>query len=297
MNGGDLSQIRQVVFAGGGNRCFWQAGFWSVVAPRTGLAPERAVAVSAGAALACAIFANRVEEALALTCQAMAANPRNRYWGNLLRREPVFPHAAIYRNILLEALNGEALARLHAGPELLVEIARIPDWMNPFGAVALGLGAYQLEKQLFHPVNPKWGQRLGFHAEFIPVRGCPDRQTLADLILASSCTPPFTPLARWQGRIALDGGLVDNVPVAPTVAGPGPTLVLLTRPYKVLPDVPGRLFAQPSSKVPVSAWDYTSPAGVEATFRQGQKDAENFLDNLAPAAARPLAGATSSGPG
>lgn len=277
MSGPDLSSIRQVVFAGGGNRCFWQAGFWSSVAARTGLAPERAVAVSAGSALACAIFAGRVEQALALTCQAMAANARNRYWGNLWKNEPVFPHAAIYRGILLDALDEGALRQLHQGPELLVEITRFPTWMSAISAVLLGLGAYQLEKHLFHPVHPSWGRRLGFRPEFVPVGDCIDTDSLADLILASSCTPPFTPLMRWQGQPALDGGLVDNVPVSPTAGRPGPTLVLLSRPYRNLPRIAGRLYVQPSQPVPVSAWDYTDPQAVEATFRQGQRDGELFL--------------------
>jgi len=281
MNEPDLSHIRQVVFAGGGNRCFWQAGFWSSVASRTGLAPERAVAVSAGSALACAIFADRIEQALTLTCEAMAANPRNRYWGNLWKADPVFPHAAIYRGILLDALDTGALARLRQGPELLVEITRFPAWMNAISAVLMGLGAYQLEKQLFHPVHPTWGRRLGFRPEFVPVRDCADAEALAGLILASSCTPPFTPLMRWQDRPALDGGLVDNVPVAPTVNSPGPTLVLLSRPYRDLPRIPGRLYVQPSQPVPVSAWDYTDPQAVEATFRQGQRDGERFLADQA----------------
>lgn len=29
-----------VVFAGGGNRCVWQAGFWQAAAPACGLAPR-----------------------------------------------------------------------------------------------------------------------------------------------------------------------------------------------------------------------------------------------------------------
>lgn len=41
-----------VVFCGGGNRCFWQAGFWEVVVAETGCMPKRVLAVSAGAYVA-----------------------------------------------------------------------------------------------------------------------------------------------------------------------------------------------------------------------------------------------------
>jgi predicted acylesterase/phospholipase RssA len=38
-----------VVFAGGGNRCYWQGGFYEAAAPRLGLAPALVVGASAGA--------------------------------------------------------------------------------------------------------------------------------------------------------------------------------------------------------------------------------------------------------
>ncbi len=43
-----------VVFAGGGCRCFWQAGFWTEAAPALELAPRQVAGVSAGSAFACA---------------------------------------------------------------------------------------------------------------------------------------------------------------------------------------------------------------------------------------------------
>ena len=36
-----------VAFAGGGNRCYWQGGFWEAAAERLGLAPTLAAGVSA----------------------------------------------------------------------------------------------------------------------------------------------------------------------------------------------------------------------------------------------------------
>ena len=38
-----------VVFAGGGNRCYWQGGFWEAASPLLGLRPGTLVGVSAGA--------------------------------------------------------------------------------------------------------------------------------------------------------------------------------------------------------------------------------------------------------
>ena len=54
-----------VVFAAGGCRCFWQAGFWSVIQPALDLRPRVIGAVSAGAAIACAASLGRIDAVLA----------------------------------------------------------------------------------------------------------------------------------------------------------------------------------------------------------------------------------------
>jgi predicted acylesterase/phospholipase RssA len=104
------------------------------------------------------------------------------------------------------------------------------------------------------------------------------------LVLASSATPPFTPLGRVRGQLLLDGGMVDNAPayLAEAVPGVERTLVLLTRPY------PGpnigwqgrRLYLAPTEPPPISRWDYTSVARVEATLALGRADADRHASAL-----------------
>jgi predicted patatin/cPLA2 family phospholipase len=45
-------QFDQIVLAGGGNRCWWQAGFWNALNEAIPQHPTKIVAVSAGAATA-----------------------------------------------------------------------------------------------------------------------------------------------------------------------------------------------------------------------------------------------------
>lgn len=273
----DLSAIRTVVFAGGGNRCFWQAGFYRTLADEQGLAPETLVAVSAGAAIATALAAGRIEQTLSLTCEAMERNPRNQYWDQLLDpRRRVFPHELIYRDLIHRVLADDAWEELRNGPEVSVALARPPRWLGAHAGTLAGLLAYQGEKWFSQPVHPKAGRRLGFRREFVSHRQCRSPADLADLIIASSCTPPFTRLARWQGQPALDGGLVDNVPCDGIPEDDGQTLVLLSRPYPHLPEIPGRIYAQPSTRPPVGSWDYTSPRSVREAFQLGQADAAGF---------------------
>jgi predicted acylesterase/phospholipase RssA len=87
----------------------------------------------------------------------------------------------------------------------------------------------------------------------------------------------MTPLLAWKGRYVLDGGVVDNVPVCALDHEPGETLVMLTRRYPALPDLHGRTYVQPSEKIAVSAWDYTSADGLQFAYDLGRRDGEAFV--------------------
>jgi predicted acylesterase/phospholipase RssA len=265
-----------VVFAGGGCRCFWQAGFWQEAAPALGLAPRRVTAVSAGAAFACAALTGTTARVLADFKQRAAANERNVYPRNALRRAPVFPHEAIYRGTIDAVIDTEILALLQEGPELRVLLTRPPAWLGQRASIVAGMAAYALDRRELR-VHARWGRRFGFAPELVSVRSCRAPTELADLILHSSCMPPLVPLYRRGERIVLDGGLIDNAPADFT--GPArAVLVLLTRDYgeAKLPRVPGRTYVQPSRPIPIQKWDYTSPQLVQQTFDLGRRDGEAF---------------------
>ena len=279
------------MFAGGGNRCWWQAGFWDVVAPAIELKPRVIGAVSAGAATACMLYANDSRDTLAYYREALKHNDRNAYWGNLwgnpFRRggtnahgERVFPHAAIYRRALNDVLGGAHFEKLKRdAPELRIVFTRLPRLLGPRTALAVGLVAYNLEKHWRRSLHPTFGRRLGFSPEIVRLQDCADIDDLVSLITASSCTPPFTPIERRDGRPTLDGGLVDNVPVDTVERGPS-TLVLLTRHYPARPESfthLGRVYVQPSAKVAAKAWDYTNVPSLQATYDQGRRDGERFV--------------------
>ena len=270
-----------VVFAGGGNRCVWQAGFYRAVGETVDLAPARVAAASAGAAVAAVLFAGRFDDALTHFRRATATNPANVHWRNLFNGAPVFPHAAMYRRALLEVIDDHALATLHAGPDMRVAITRGPGWLGALAGFAVAGLADALEHLVGPPVHPRLAPSLGFRAEYASVRACHTPEALADLILASSCTPPFTPMLLQGGRPSLDGGIADNVPVDAWADAPGTTLVLLTRRYRRLPVHSQRLYAQPSTDLPVASWDYTNPAGLQAGYDLGRRDGEVFARQLA----------------
>jgi len=281
----------QIVLAGGGNRCWWQAGFWHRLNETLPQSPERIVCISAGAATACLLFTRpgRVgaQWGLDYYASALADVKKNVCWENLFSKEPIFPHHEIYKNALRNIL-ADGFNALQQAPKIQIGLAQIPSWMGPKMAVALGLLAYNLEKHLRKNLHPTLGRSLGFKRIFVAAQDCPNLESLVELILQSSCTPPFTPVMYRNGVTVLDGGLVDNVPVDGLLAAklgqaPKEVLVLLTRRYSMpnhfIRELPGlRLhYVQPSSAVPISSWDYTHHELMPATYQQGWDDAAKYL--------------------
>jgi predicted acylesterase/phospholipase RssA len=113
------------------------------------------------------------------------------------------------------------------------------------------------------------------------VRECATPESLADLIIASSCVPPLTPQAKRSGVAIFDGGLVNNVPIDGVLRPGAQTLVLLTHSFASLPRINGPTYVQPSQPIPVGSWDYTNDAALQATFDLGKRDAEVFCINQA----------------
>jgi len=278
----DQPGFDSVVFAGGGSRCFWHAGFWREVQGPLALAPRQIAAVSAAGAIACALNAGIGEEALRLFQAATRANSRNWYPRNLFAHDPVFPHERMYRKAVLGLFDPATLANVHAGPDIRMLLGHMPNWLGPRTGFLVAAAAYNFDKRVRKVVHPTTPQALGFWPEVVSVRGCPTPEALADLILASSCSPPMTPLLKWNGRYVLDGGVVDNVPVCALDDAPGETLVMLTRRYPALPDIPGRTYVQPSMKIPVSAWDYTNADGLQFAYDLGRRDGEAFVSAHRP---------------
>lgn len=269
-----------LVLAGGGCRCVWQIGFLEVVAPEIDLRPREVAAVSAGSAMACMFFSGAVESGLEYFTDRVARNEKNFYPEHLLDETPVFPHEEMYRSTILHACDDEAFGRLQEGPDIRVLLSRPPEWLGAVGGVAVGFLAYEAEKLISPSVHPELARQIGFTSDVVSIRQCDSPEALANLILQSSCTPPFTPVYERDGTPVLDGGLVDNVPVSALTEAASNTLVLLTRRYaeSVIPERDGLTYVQPSDSIPVDKWDYASPELLRETLELGRRDGATFLE-------------------
>jgi hypothetical protein len=169
---------------------------------------------------------------------------------------------------------------------VLVLTTAFPGRLPAVAAVMLALCSYKLEKRLRDGmIHPTYGRRVGFTARTFDARDCETAEQLADLIIASSATPPFTSIGSFGGRRLLDGGVIDNVPafLADDVPGIKRNLVMLTRPYPrgVIGRQGTRLYIALREALPIERWDFTRPDLLEATIATGERDALEHQSLLA----------------
>ena len=269
-----------LTFAGGGNRAFYELGLLSrweqALMPRVaGIA-----SVSAGACVVTTFLSGRREEARRFWLSRAEGVRRNFDWSKLLRGERPAPQGEIYRETLLETFRDGGLERIRQQPFPIYILAAEFPWHTPrMVSVALGIGMYSLERSIRrapHPRSPRW---LGFTPVAVDARACETPEDLAALILASSATPPFTPIGNFRGLKLLDGGMIDNAP-AFVAESRHPearhSIVMLSRPYH--PSVMGiqgrRLYLAPTRQPPIGRWDYTKPHLLDETVRMGEAEAD-----------------------
>ncbi|MEZ0171867.1 patatin-like phospholipase family protein [Microvirga sp. TS319] len=272
-----------VAFAGGGNRCYWQGGFWEAAAPLLGLDPAMIVGVSAGAWSACYSLLDLGRMVNEMVAEGCSQGRRNFEWRAWRSEGSPWPVSLMYRSLIEAVIDEAALARLKRGPEILIGLARKPRRLPLALAIPLGIAAYQIEKKWRSPVHPRGGRALGFVPEFVRVQDLASPAELSAALMASASVPPFMPVGRIGGTAALDGGLVDNVPAEPLIPVEergGRTLVILSRLYRAFPQVKGRLYVQPSQPVPIGQFDITNPDGIRRAYEMGLKDGEDFARRL-----------------
>lgn len=268
-----------LTFAGGGNRAFYQMGLmsrWSeVLLPRV----AAIASVSAGACVITTLLSGRRQAARDFWMRRTAGITSNFDWTRMLQGRRPAPQGEIYRETLLVTFADGGLERVREQPFPIYVLAAAFPWLLPFTvSTALGIGLYSLERAVRRAPHPRWPQGIGFTPVVVDARACETAEELTDLILASSATPPFTPIGHFRGVALLDGGMIDNAPafVAERHAEIRRSVVLLARPYH--PSVLGvqgrRLYLAPTQPPPIGRWDYTQPHLLEETVAMGEREAD-----------------------
>lgn len=266
----------QMVFSGGGSRCFWQGGFLHVAREPLGLDPARIAAVSGGALSAAGFIARIGENILALMQDAFADQQDNATLHDLIEGEGLTPHQKIYRDVVTEALSDAAIDAIADGPAFQVLLGHPPTGLAARLTGSAATLAYEAELHLISSPHFNWAETCGVTASLVDARQTARDGRLAELICAAAVIPPLFDLARWDGRDVIDGGMSDQAPMPDPDRGS--TLILLTRSYRRIPEIPNRLYIAPDSETEADKIDFTDPGKIARTWQQGIHFAERFLD-------------------
>jgi predicted acylesterase/phospholipase RssA len=276
MTGYDLGQVETLVFAGGGNRCWWQAGVLAQLFPAGYGFPPRFVGTSGGAAVAAALLTHGAEFALESCIEAYARNPSifERGRRSMLR----FAHTRIYPAWISSFVNAASFQKFReSSTRLTIAITRPARLLGLRGSVFAGTLAYLLDKYVSNSLHPKLPRRMGLRQDFFTVDDHTSLEETQAWLVASATAPPFMQARMLHDQFALDGGYVDNAPIEEqTLPQRQRTLVLLTRHYPKLPTLftwNDRTYWQPSCKIAVSTWDCTARTDVKRAFEMGRQDA------------------------
>jgi len=273
-----IGHIETLAFAGGGNRCWWQAGVITSLMEKGASLPQSLVGTSAGAAIAIASATGRIDQALSSCLRLFSKNGRLIHQFKPFRFSVEFAHQSIYPNWLHEFVDESAIARLReSGKSLLVGISRPARLFGLAGSVLVGSLAYVVDKKLGRGIHPRLPKYLGLRCEFVEIDGQSTSQIAIQVLRGAAAAPPFMSAVRVNDQWAIDGGYADNAPLpSQSHAERAKTLVLLTRFYPKRPTIfsaHGRIYWQPTVKVPVSTWDCTDKATVQSAFDLGRSDA------------------------
>lgn len=271
----------QLVFSGGGLRCFWHGGFMEVVEADRRLRPKR-VTGSSGGALSAAVWIAGREIAL-----------RDRFEKALTTEEANFSfddadddagrsaHQRVYASIVEDVLDDSAIARIADGPAFQISLSTPGNCDAPTLRALVGGTIYQVEQFLAPTPRPRLASLTGMEQRLIDGRQAARDGTLHDLVRMAATVPPAFRPDDWNGEPVYDGGMVDKAPMPDP--DEGRTLVLLTKRFKVLPDDDaGRIvFVQPSDDVlPGRKLDFTDPTLPQSAWDQGRDDGRHWRNKI-----------------
>ncbi len=266
-------------FAGGGNRCYWQSGFWEAFTAIHPQKPAYYVTVSAGAYHAAMNLASIGHKVRGAAFGFAEEKRPDTDWSRVTRGKSPFVVGDLFREFLSQNFDQSALDTLKAQPPIFMQVADLPAWM-PASIGSLGsIGAYQIEKLLTDGAHSKAGRYLGLTPRWISTHDMQTPAELVEAILSTSSVPPFMAVGRAGGPPCLDGGIVDNPPtikLKQTEAENGKTLLIYTRFGRTPPQAKGRTIIGPSEEITVNKFTIGDADGLRAAYELGLRDGERF---------------------
>ncbi|GAA5074234.1 hypothetical protein GCM10023209_21130 [Roseibacterium beibuensis] len=270
----DLPDPEQIVFSGGGLRCFWQGGFLSRIGQERTLTPQRMTGVSGGALAGAAWIAGIAERLLDEMSSAFEERDHNLDLFDA-DSDGITPHQKIYCDVVARVMDDAACAKVAQAAQFQIQIAHPPETGHPTLTGTALAAAYEAELHTVKSPHFSWAEKLGLQAHLVDANEVAQNGRLVDLITAAAVIPPVFEPPLWDGKRVVDGGMADQAPMP--APNEGVTWVLLTRPYKRLPEMENRFYIWPSNETPADKIDFTDPRKLRDTWDLGVSDAENWL--------------------
>ncbi|WP_308917500.1 patatin-like phospholipase family protein [Jannaschia sp. LMIT008] len=276
-----IPHFDQIVFSGGGLRCFWHGGWMSAVESAARFDPRRVTGVSGGALSAAAWLADREAWLFERFGRALHRNDANVTWDDADDDHGRTPHQRVYKAIVDDVIDGPAQDRIADGPAFQISVATPTDAPAPDALQAGAAGLiYQAEQVVAPTPHPRLSAAAGMTRRLIDARRAARDGTLPDLIRMAATVPPAFRPDTWDDEPIYDGGMVDKAPRPEPDRGR--TLVLLTKRFRTLPDDEGgRIdYVQPSDDVLSGGkLDFTDPTLLREAWDQGRRDGEAWLED------------------
>lgn len=267
--------FRQLVFSGGGTRCFWQGGFLEIVSEPLNLDPQRVTGVSGGALSAACHIAGQGRRLLDVMGSAFAEQDYNFNEEPLENDGGATPHQELYRSVVEETMTAKAVSDIANGPAFQISLALPPANLPLKAGAFLALILYELDQHTRSTPHMSLPVAIGARKLMVDAREAARTGKLTDLVCAAAVIPPIFDLPEWNGQRVMDAGTVDNAPMPDP--DEGRTLILLTRQYRNTPDNHDRIYAHPSRETPADKIDFTDREKIERTWKTGRKDGKKFL--------------------
>lgn len=269
------SDFEQLVFSGGGVRCFWYGGFLEAVSEQIGLKPKRVAGVSGGALSAACFIGDCGRSLLDNMTAAFQEVEKNVDVTANGSDEALMPHQQVYRRVVEQTVDAQVVSAVCEGPAFQIQLGHPPSQRFTKLSTWAAMAAYVLDLKLRSSPYLRWTNWLGVTRTLVDARQAARDGKLVDLICCAAVIPPVFESQRWNGRPVIDGGFACKAPMPEP--DEGRTLILLTRRFRNLPAGDRRVFVQVSRDTPAHKLDFTDSEKLRQTWELGRKDGQSFL--------------------
>lgn len=275
----------QVVFSGGGLRCFWHGGWMEAAGRRLDFRPERVTGSSGGALSAAAWLAVREDFLFDRFARALEREDCNFNPDDLDDDKGRSPHQRVYEAIVEDVIDADAQARIAEGPAAFqINVSTTGDTGHTTLRARRGDDLSGRAGRGSHTAPPPVVGGGHGPASHRRAAGRPRRHLRRSDPDGGDRSPalPSRCMARTgdeDGVPIYDGGMADKAPLPEP--DEGRTLVLLTKRFRSLPgDDPDRIeYVMPSKAVlDGSKPDFTDPRLLRQAWEQGREDGALWLD-------------------